>query len=138
MEKFYYRRLNVYQNAKTLVIEIYNLLNIFPKTEMFALCSQIRRASTSVLLNIAEGTGRFSPKEKIRFLDIANGSLLEVSSQMDVAESLGYISHEQLEHFDEAILVISKQLSKLISAIANGHPQPTNSPSNPPTNSPTH
>ncbi len=117
MEKFYYRKLDVYQNAKALVVELYELLKTFPSNENFALCNQIRRASTSILFNIAEGVGRFHPKEKVHFLDIANGSLIEISSQMDIAQALGYIRQEQLEIIDDKILVISKQLSKLISTI---------------------
>ena len=117
MELFYYRRLDVYQNAKQLAIEINQTLKKFPAEERFALSDQLRRASTSVMFNIAEGFGRYTPKERIRFLDIANGSALEVSSELELAESYGYISTEELNDFDDKILTIVRQFAKLRSTI---------------------
>ena len=113
MELFYYRTLSVYQNAKKLAQTINTLLRTFPKEELFALTAQLRRASTSVMFNIAEGFGRYTNKERIRFLDIANGSLMETSSELELAESFGYIDHKTLSDIDQDILVIVKQLSKL-------------------------
>lgn len=77
MEKFYFRKLDVYQNAKQLVVDIYGLIDKFPSDEKFALCNQIKRATTSIPINIAEGFGRFSSKEKVHFMEIAYGSLTE-------------------------------------------------------------
>ena len=117
MELFYYRRLEVYQNAKLLAIQIKDVLQKFPIEERYALTDQLRRASTSIMFNIAEGFGRYSNKERIHFLDIANGSTMEVSSELELAESYGYISSEDLIRFDELILIITKQLSKLRSTL---------------------
>ena len=117
MELFYYRRLEVYQNAKLLAIQIKDVLQKFPIEERYALTDQLRRASTSIMFNIAEGFGRYSNKERIHFLDIANGSTMEVSSELELAESYGYISSEELIRFDELILIITKQLSKLRSTL---------------------
>ena len=89
MEKFYYRRLLVYQNAKQLAKEINETLKRFPDEERFALTSQLRRASTSVMFNIAEGFGRYSNKERIHFIDIANGSLMESSSNLNCQNLMG-------------------------------------------------
>ena len=113
MELFYYRNLSVYNNAKQLAQDVNEILKGFPKEETFALSSQLRRASTSVMFNIAEGFGRYSEKERVRFIDIANGSLMETSSELELAEAYGYISHEDLNTFDNKILVIVKQLAKL-------------------------
>ena len=113
MDLFYYRRLEVYQNAKQLAIDIKETLKRFPTEERFALSDQLRRASTSVMFNIAEGFGRYAPKERIRFLDIANGSVMEVSSELELAESYGYISTEELKEYDNRILIIVRQLAKL-------------------------
>ena len=117
MESFYYRRLEVYQNAKQLAIKIKGTLQKFPVEERFALSDQLRRASTSVMFNIAEGCGRYAPRERVRFLDIANGSVMEVSSELELAESYGYISTEELNIFDNLILTIIRQLAKLRSTI---------------------
>ncbi len=74
---FLYEKLEVWQLSMDFVDNIYALLRNFPNEEKFALTSQIRRAAISIPSSIAEGTGRFSDKEKVRFLDIAHGSLYE-------------------------------------------------------------
>ena len=119
MEKFYYRRLDVYQNAKSLTIDIYKVLESFPQEERFALCDQLKRAVVSIVSNIAEGFGRYSEKERLYFLNNANGSLMEVSCQIDVAEALGYIDNETKERIDDKILIITKQLAALRNKISN-------------------
>ena len=113
MELFYYRRLDVYKDAKQLAINVNEALKSFPKEERYALINQLQRASTSVMFNIAEGFGRYGSKERIHFLDIANGSLMEVSSQIELAEAYHYISATQREEFDSQILSIIKQLAGL-------------------------
>ena len=119
MEDLYFRKLNVYTNSKELVKYIYSLIQKFPPEEKFALCTQIRRASTSIPINIAEGFGRFSSKEKARFIEIAFGSLTEISCELELSYELGYIT---LDEFDEAkrqIVIISKQLSNLHKSVTN-------------------
>ena len=113
MELFYYRRLDVYKDAKLLAINVNEALKSFPKEERYALTGQLQRASTSVMFNIAEGFGRYNSKERTHFLDIANGSLMEVSSQIELAEAYHYISATQREEFDSQILSIIKQLAGL-------------------------
>ena len=117
MELFYYRRLDVYKNVKELVLLTYKALESFPANEQFALISQMRRAVTSIMFNIAEGFGRYGQNERIHFLDIANGSLMETSSQLELAAELKYISQEELNMFDERIVIIVKQLARLRSSI---------------------
>ena len=114
---FYYRRLDVYKDAKHLAINVNEALKSFPKEERYALTNQLQRASTSVMFNIAEGFGRYGSKERIHFLDIANGSLMEVSSQIELAEAYHYISTTQREDFDNQILSIVKQLAGLRKAL---------------------
>ena len=92
MNRYSYKNLNVYQDAKAFVVAVYKLLDSFPDTEKFALCNQIRRAAISVTSNIAEGVSRTSNKEKIHFLEIAYASMMEVDSQLDVSIELGYIT----------------------------------------------
>ena len=119
MDKFTFFDLRVYQEAKLLVREVYTLLDKFPKYETYALSDQLRRAVTSVPSNIAEGSGRLSPKEKVRFIEIAYASLTETLCQLDIAHDLGYISDEEFSNEKERINVIGKQLSGLRSSFQN-------------------
>ena len=80
-----------------LVREVYTLLEKFPKYETYALGDQLRRAVVSVPSNIAEGSGRFSNKEKAHFMEIAYSSLTETLCQLDIAHDLGYISDNEFE-----------------------------------------
>ena len=113
MNRYSYKNLNVYQDAKMFVVAVYKLLDSFPDTEKFALCNQIRRAAISVTSNIAEGVSRISNKEKIHFLEIAYASMMEVDSQLDVSIELGYITIEQYELINKQINNIGRQLSVL-------------------------
>lgn len=113
MNRYSYKNLNVYQDAKAFVVAVYKLLDSFPDSEKFALCNQIRRAAISVTSNIAEGVSRRSNKEKIHFLEIAYASMMEVDSQLDVSIELGYITIEQYELINKQINNIGRQLSVL-------------------------
>ncbi|ALO49683.1 MULTISPECIES: four helix bundle protein [Hoylesella] len=117
MEPFYFRRLDVYRNAKQLSRLIYELLRKYPAEERFALCSQLRRAVTSIPINIAEGFGRFSSKEKAHFIEIAFGSVTEVLCEIELSLDEGYISQEEFKQVEERLSVIGKQLSGLHSSI---------------------
>ena len=110
MEDFYYRKLKVYHQAKALVAEIYNLCKIFPSQESYGLTNQIQRATVSIPSNIAEGMGRFSIKERVHFIEISYGSLMEVMCQLEVAELLHYITSEQLAIEEKSITEIAKML----------------------------
>ena len=119
MDKFTFFDLRVYQEAKELVKSVYILLDKFPKYETYALGDQLRRAVTSVPSNIAEGSGRFSIKEKIHFIEIAYGSLTETLCQLDIANDLNYITDEEFANEKEIINVIGKQLSGLRASFQN-------------------
>ena len=116
MNDFYYRKLNVYHKSMELVANIYRLSRSFPEDEKFGLSNQIQRAVVSVPSNIAEGMGRFSNKERVHFLEIANGSLMEVMCQLEAAQLLGYISQQQ---FDEQELFISETTRMLVGLRKN-------------------
>ncbi len=116
MNDFYYRNLNVYQKSMELVANVYRLSKYFPDEEKFGLSNQIQRAVISVPSNIAEGMGRFSNKERVHFLEIANGSLMEVMCQLEAALLLGYISQEQ---FDKQELFISETTKMLVGLRKN-------------------
>lgn len=95
--KFSFEKLEVYQVARQLVRDVYQLQNKFPKEEKYALGDQVRRSSTSITSNIAEGSGRNSVKEKIHFIEIAFGSMTESFSQLQNAQDLGYIQESDVE-----------------------------------------
>lgn len=118
MDDFYFRQLRVYTNSKGLVKYVYTLLQKFPVEEKFALCSQIRRAVTSIPINIAEGFGRFSSKEKTRFIEISFGSLTEISCELEISFELGYITKEEYEEAERQMIIISKQLSNLHKSVS--------------------
>ena len=116
MEIFGYRKLVAYQKAKEVVKQAYKLLKKFPAEERYAMCDQLRRASLSVTSNIAEGVNRFSVKDKARFIEIAYGSLMEVSSQFEIAEELDYISSEERLSMDMLIEEDARLLSGLLNS----------------------
>jgi len=95
--KFSFENLEAYKVARILVRDVYRLQNKFPKEERYALGDQIRRSTTSITSNIAEGSGRNSLKEKIHFIEIAFGSMTESFSQLQNAQDLGYITEEDVE-----------------------------------------
>ncbi len=110
MNDFFYRKLDVYQESLQQVKSVYELTMKFPSKEQFALTDQIKRAVISIPSNIAEGMGRFSIKERIHFLDIANGSLTETMCQLEIAHLLAYISDEDLKSNEEKMAVIARKL----------------------------
>ena len=116
MEIFGYRKLVAYQKAKEIVKKTYKLLKKFPAEERYAMCDQLRRASLSITSNIAEGVNRFSVKDKAHFIEIAFGSLMEVSSQFEIAEELEYISSEDRLSMDMLIEEDARLLSGLLNS----------------------
>lgn len=113
MEVFGYRKLIAYQKAKEVVKRAYRLMKKFPADERFAMCDQLRRASVSITSNIAEGVTRYSVKDKAHFIEMSYGSLMEVSSQFEIAEELGYISSAERLSIDQLIEEVARLLSGL-------------------------
>jgi four helix bundle protein len=113
----HYRELIVWQKAIALVEEVYRITNSFPKTEIYALTNQIRRAAVSVPSNIAEGQGRESTRDFLHFLSIAQGSLMELETQITIAERLGYFQKEQEARLLESTAEVSRMLSGLRNSL---------------------
>jgi four helix bundle protein len=113
MEIFGYRKLIAYQKAKEVVKHTYKLLKKFPAEERYAMSDQLRRASVSITSNIAEGINRYSVKDKSHFIEMSYGSLMEVSSQFEIAEELGYITAEERLSMDQLIEEVARLLSGL-------------------------
>jgi four helix bundle protein len=87
--------LKTWQEARLLVLLIYKTTNEFPKSELFVLTSQMRRSAISIASNIAEGFGRFTYPDKIRFYNLAHGSLIELKNQIIISNDLGYIKNNK-------------------------------------------
>ena len=121
MEFFGYRNLVAYEKAREVVRRVYYVTRSFPKDEVFALSSQMRRAAVSITSNIAEGMTRYSVKDKAHFLEIAYGSLMEVMSQMEVAEDQKYITTAEFQNFE----VLVADVARLISGLQKSFMQPT-------------
>ncbi len=83
--------LRAWQEAMTLVKDVYQITASFPKDEIYALTSQMRRAAVSIPSNIAEGAARTGDKEFLQFLSISRGSLSELETQLTIAKELGYM-----------------------------------------------
>lgn len=104
-----FRDLLVWQKAHQLVLEVYRFSNHFPKTEMYGLTSQLRRASVSVPANIAEGFRKRGLADKIRFLNIAQGSLEECRYYLILAYDLDYGDSNKL-------MILLEEVSKLLDS----------------------
>jgi four helix bundle protein len=107
----------VWQKAHQFVLDVYRLSSEFPKTEIFGLTSQIRRAAVSVPANIAEGFRKQTNPDKLRFLNIAQGSLEECRYYLILVSDLGYGSTEKL---DWQLVEVSKLLQGYSKAIRSG------------------
>ncbi|HEY0459336.1 MAG TPA: four helix bundle protein [Pyrinomonadaceae bacterium] len=108
-----YRQLIAWQKAMALVKQIYSLIKDFPKEEIYGLTSQIRRAAVSITSNIAEGQGRDSTKEFLHYLSIAYGSLMEVETQILIAESLNYLKSAETKLILEKTAETGRQINGL-------------------------
>ena len=117
LRKFSFESLDVYQECRSLVTEIYRIQRSFPQEERYGLGDQLRRASTSITANIAEGSGRQSVKEKIHFVEISYGSLMEVFCELQTATDLGYITKSRFDELRPQFTNIAKMLSGLRSSL---------------------
>ena len=108
-----YKRLKVYEAAHTLVKDIYHTTETFPKTELFGLVSQMRRAAVSIVANILEGQARASKKEFRQFISIANGSLVELEYYLELVYDLHYISEKTYQQLEQRRIVVGSLLGGL-------------------------
>lgn len=112
-----YKDLIVWQKSKDLVVEVYRLTKVFPKSELYGLTSQMRRAALSIPSNIAEGYRRRHLKEYLHFLSIANGSAAELETQVCVAKSLEDTEGLKYSAVDSLLLEVLKMLNVIISKL---------------------
>ena len=112
-----YKELNVWKKAYALSLSIYHATKSFPRSEVYGLVSQARRAACSVPSNIAEGYGRHSTAEYIRSLRIAYGSLCEVETQLMLATDLTYIPATESRSLLESVGDVERMLQALIRSL---------------------
>ena len=110
----HYREMIVWQKAMDLTVEIYSIVKLLPRDETYALCDQMRRAAVSIPSNIAEGQGRESSKEFVRFLSVARGSLRELSTQLEICERLHYVN-KSVTLLSRALIT---EVDKMITSLA--------------------
>ena len=115
----HHKDLEVWKLSMSMVTKVYELTKIFPENEKFALTSQICRSAISIPSNIAEGCGRGSDKDTLRFLDIALGSSAELETQLLIAQSLNYANTEEIladiDRINALIYGLKKYLKQKIS-----------------------
>jgi four helix bundle protein len=109
-----FRKLQLWKSSMNLTTEIYKLTRNFPESERYGLSSQMQRASVSIPSNIAEGFGRESTKELLRFLYTARGSLMELSTQLEICNNLGYLSEEEHSSIQRLADEVNRLLNGLI------------------------
>jgi four helix bundle protein len=113
-----YRDLVVWQKSIDLALAIYAATERFPRSELYGLTSQMRRAATSVASNIAEGHGRRSAKQRYSFLENSLGSIYELETQLVMAGRLQYIDREQALALDMATANVGRGLNGLLAYVA--------------------
>ena len=112
-----FKDLQVWQKSYALVIEIYKVTTVFPKSELYGLTSQIRRAAISIPSNIAEGYSRGHRTEYIRFVSMAYGSLAELQTQLMLAKDLDYIQKEVYETIAGEYEDLERMISAMIKSL---------------------
>ena len=112
-----FKELIVWQKAHAFVLKVYSFSESFPKSELYGLTSQFRRAAVSVAANIAEGYAKKSPADKLRFFNISQGSSEECSYYVILSKDLGYITEAQSVALDDLLTETSKLLQSYISRI---------------------
>jgi len=122
MKEFSFEKLTVWQEARQLLLSIYKQTEAFPKSEMYGMTSQLRRASLSVCSNLAEGSSRVSPKDQARFYTIAYSSLIEALNQLIICADLNYIQNEYYETSRKNISDIAMKIGALKNKTLNHQP----------------
>ena len=120
-----YRDLRVWQSGMELVRSVYRATAGFPKSELFGLTSQMRRAAVSIPSNIAEGHTRAYTREYLQHVVIAHGSIAELITQIEIAADLGYIESSDAVQLSAQADALSRQLNALRTALADRLPHPS-------------
>ena len=112
-----FQELSIWVKSHSLTLKIYSATKSFPKEEIFGLTSQMRRSSSSIPTNIAEGCGRNSNPDFKRFLTIATGSSSELEYQLILSRDLKYLSESVFKELEKEIIEIRKMIHSFIKNI---------------------
>jgi len=119
-----FKELKVWQKSYKLCLKVYKITKKFPKTEVYSFTSQMRRAALSIPCNIAEGYGRKTTPDYLRFLYMSYGSICELETQILLAGDLEYIETESLSELQSDIGEVERMLKALIKSIERKHLNP--------------
>jgi len=117
MRKFYFEKLDVWQESRLFIREVYEVSKSFPDEERFGMTSQVRRASMSIAANIAEGSSRKTDKDKARFVNMAFSSAIEVLNYLIVSNDFGWIKEDEYLKLRSDIEKITNQLNSLYKVL---------------------
>jgi len=112
-----FRDLKVWGKSHSIALKVYGLTKSFPKEELYGLVSQMRRSSSSIPTNIAEGCGRGSDSQFAYFLNIALGSASELEYQLILSTDLEYVSKENSKKIQKELIEVKKMMAKLYKAV---------------------
>lgn len=119
----HFTQLKAWQENHKAVLEIYKITKKFPKEEIFGLTNQLRRAGSSITGNIAEGTGRFHYKDRLKFYYNARGSNTEVQSYLIISKDLSYITNEEylqlIKQVYESYKILCGLINKTVETLGN-------------------
>lgn len=114
-----FRNLSVWRKAGDLAVLIYSATEKFPKSELYGLTSQMRRAAVSISSNLAEGWKRIHKKEKMQFYSVAHGSAAELESQIEIARRLGFLADDEYGKSLSLTEEVSKMINGLIKSLTS-------------------
>ena len=117
-----YRELKVWEQAMNLAVACYETTKTFPREELFGMASQIRRSASSIPANIAEGWGRQSTGDYIKFLRVAQGSLKELETHLILSHRVGLLDADTIQKLDSRTTEIGKMLAALIRSVQQKQP----------------
>lgn len=117
MHTYSFEKLEVWQNARKYVRDIYKVTRKFPEEEKFGITNQIRRASTSITANLAESTSRSTNKDKLKFINISYSTTIEVINFLILSFDLEFIIEEEYSEMREKAEKITNQINSLYNSL---------------------
>ena len=125
-----YEELEVWHKAHALTVQLYRATEVFPRSEMFGLTSQIRRAAASIGANLAEGCGKRNEVELARYVQIAMGSASELQNHLRLAKDLGFLDDSHYEPLLKSVISVRRMLTALLQTLRRTRNTPPSTPAN--------